>query len=121
MSYWAKKLEELLTVEREKERIEMEKMISREQALAEIEAANDEVYKDEFIEIIQSFYPADSKFPKTQEIGRRLLDQAKNEIENKTWRDLPAAVLKRYAELCEDRGAAEDYASYVSSRETYND
>ena len=98
----------------------MEKMISREQALAEVEAANDEEYKDQFIEIIQSFYPADSKFPKTQEIGRRLLDQAKNEIENKTWRDLPAAVLKRYAELCEDHGAAEYYASYVSSKERTN-
>ena len=117
MSYWAKKLEELLTVEREKERIEMEKMISREQALAEIEAANDEFRRDELITKIEGLYPTDSQFSETNEIGKKLLDQARQEVENKNWRDLPIEILKRYAELCEDQ----DYASYVSSRETYND
>ena len=116
MSYWAKKLEELLTVEREKERT-MEKMISREQALAEIEAANDEFRRDELITKIEGLYPTDSQFSETNEIGKKLLDQARQEVENKNWRDLPIEILKRYAELCEDQ----DYASYVSSRETYND
>jgi len=51
------------------------------------------------IETIELLYPADSQFPDTARIGRKLLEQAKQEVE--TWRNESDDVLLRYAELCE--------------------
>ncbi|MDD5061763.1 MAG: hypothetical protein PHN44_05730 [Candidatus Marinimicrobia bacterium] len=55
--------------------------------------------KQKAIEIIEQLFPADSQYEDTAAIGKRLLDQAKEEIDG--WRNLPEPVLVRYAELCE--------------------
>jgi len=56
------------------------------------------------IQIINAFYPADSQYPKTKEIGEKFLAQAKRECDIVyNWRDEPTNVLVRYAELCEER------------------
>jgi len=50
------------------------------------------------IEQIEGLFPTDSGYWKTNEIGKRLLAQAKSEV--KGWRDEKTTVLIRYAELC---------------------
>lgn len=55
--------------------------------------------RKEAIEIIEGLYPVDSQFLKTNFVGERLLAQAKRECED--WRNLPDAILFRYADLCQ--------------------
>lgn len=59
--------------------------------------------RDEAIKIIQELFPADSRHMHAADTGRRLLDQARREVED--WRNEPTPVLLRYAWLCaeEDR------------------
>lgn len=67
-------------------------MNAREQAIADIDA----------------LFPIDSQYEETNKVGERLLAQAKRECED--WRNLPDAILFRYAELCrqeENRQARE--------------
>ena len=54
--------------------------------------------RDEAIQIIERTYPCDSDSLTTGIIGRRLLMQAKDDVED--WRNQPDAVLVRYAQLC---------------------
>jgi len=56
--------------------------------------------KGKAIQIIESLFPADSQYPKTRKTGLRLLEQAKQNVEN--WRDLPEKILFEYARLCEE-------------------
>jgi hypothetical protein len=68
--------------------------------------------KEEAIKIIDSLYPTDSQFEKTNEVGVNLLAHAKVEIgaPSLTWRNEPTRILVRYAELCqeyEERSARE--------------
>jgi hypothetical protein len=55
--------------------------------------------KEKAIQIIESLFPADSKYPAARETGLRLLEQAKQNVLN--WRDLANEVLFEYARLCE--------------------
>jgi len=76
-------------------------MNAREQAIGDIEA----------------LFPIDSQYEKTNEIGEKLLAQAKRECED--WRNLPDAILFRYAELCrqeENRQAREFDRHYFANR-----
>ena len=54
--------------------------------------------REKAIQEIEGLFPADSNYEKTNEIGERLLAQAKKEL--KGWRDEPTPILVRYAELC---------------------
>ncbi len=54
--------------------------------------------RQEAIQHIESLYPIDSEYEDTNAIGEILLAQAKREVNN--WRNLPDAILIRYAELC---------------------
>ena len=56
--------------------------------------------KDEAIESISHLYPADSEYHDCQEIGKRFMTEAMEEM-NFNWRELPEDVLIRYAEKCE--------------------
>lgn len=60
--------------------------------------------KDKYIDTIRGLYPADSRYPDTAEIGRRLLLEAMEKTAF-NWRDLPEDVLRIYAELCEQEDA----------------
>lgn len=51
------------------------------------------------IQIIDSLFPADSEYVGPRDIGKRLLQQAKDDVNN--WRNESIEVLARYAELCE--------------------
>ncbi len=62
--------------------------------------------REKAIQIIDSLYPTDCNFPKTNKIGIDLLEQAKRNVEN--WRNLPDATLFEYARLCEQKEAAID-------------
>lgn len=55
--------------------------------------------RQEAIDLIAALYPVDSQYAATNAVGERLLAQAKRETEN--WRNLPDAILFRYAELCQ--------------------
>jgi len=55
--------------------------------------------RERAIQIINTLYPPDSKFPECAEIGNRLLAQAKYDCAS--WRNEPIDVLVRFAELCE--------------------
>jgi len=55
--------------------------------------------RQQAISTIEALYPIDSEYEDTNVIGERLLAQAKREYDN--WRNLPDAVLFRYAELCQ--------------------
>lgn len=57
--------------------------------------------REEAISIIGGLYPIDSQYQETSAIGRRLLQQAKEEVDN--WRNEPTEVLLRYAELCQEQ------------------
>ena len=50
------------------------------------------------IETIELLFPADSQYPESAKIGKGLLLQAKDEVNN--WRNEPTPVLIRYAQLC---------------------
>lgn len=50
------------------------------------------------IRAIESTFPADSDGPNTRDVGRRLLDRAREEYTD--WRHESTGVLIRYAELC---------------------
>jgi hypothetical protein len=50
------------------------------------------------IETIELLYPADSQYPDSAQIGKGLLLQAQDEVNN--WRNEPTPVLIRYAQLC---------------------
>lgn len=52
------------------------------------------------IATIEALYPIDSRYPKTSEIGKRLLMQA---LKHYDWRKLPMDLLRRYAELCAEQ------------------
>ena len=52
------------------------------------------------INVIEDMFPVDSDYPKTAEIGEKLLKQAKLEVIG--WRTEPTAVLIKYAQLCID-------------------
>jgi len=56
--------------------------------------------REEAIATIEALYPVDSQYSETNEIGRKLLQQAKEEVDN--WRNESSEVLIRYAELCQD-------------------
>lgn len=43
-------------------------------------------------------FPTDSQYEDTNNVGKRLLEQAKTEVEG--WRNESTPVLIRYAELC---------------------
>ncbi len=51
------------------------------------------------IDTIEALYPIDSQYEETNKVGERLLAQAKRECED--WRNLPDAILFRYADLCQ--------------------
>lgn len=51
------------------------------------------------ISIIEGLFPTDSEYVGTNSIGKRLLQQAKDELNN--WRNEPTNILIRYAQLCE--------------------
>jgi hypothetical protein len=59
----------------------------------------DEKIVKDAIEDIEALYPVDSEFPKTNEIGRKLLIMA---ILKHNWRKLPEEILYSYAELCRE-------------------
>lgn len=73
--------------------------------------------RKEAIAIIESLFPPDSQWEKTNEIGKRLLQQAKDETEN--WRNLPDAVLFRYADLCEQEESRQDRESRRKHKERW--
>jgi hypothetical protein len=50
------------------------------------------------IQIIEGLYPPDSEYPESAEIGKRLLEQAKQEVQG--WRTESEEVLTRFAQLC---------------------
>lgn len=52
--------------------------------------------REQVIEVIEHIFPADSKYEETADIGTKLLFQAIAD----QWRQLPTAVLARYAEFC---------------------
>ncbi len=54
--------------------------------------------REEAIQEIEGLFPVDSQYEKTNEVGEKLLAQAKREING--WRTEPTGVLIRYAELC---------------------
>ena len=54
--------------------------------------------REEAIQQIEGLFPTDSQYEKTNEVGERLLAQAKREVAG--WRTEPTEVLIRYAELC---------------------
>ena len=54
--------------------------------------------REQAIDTIKHLYPADSEYAPTAEIGKRLLEQAKMEVQG--WRTEPTEVLIRYAHLC---------------------
>lgn len=54
--------------------------------------------RQQAIDTIEGLYPTDSQYSETTTIGKRLLQQAKGELNN--WRNEPTEVLIRYAELC---------------------
>lgn len=64
--------------------------------------------RKEAISIIESLYPADSQYPDSREIGKRLLEQAESEING--WRNKSTEVLIRYAELCQQEETRQDRA-----------
>ena len=51
------------------------------------------------IDTIEALYPIDSQYEGTNATGERLLAQAKRECDD--WRNLPDAILFRYADLCQ--------------------
>ena len=55
--------------------------------------------KQKAINEIEGLFPADAEYSDTAEIGQRLLEQARREINN--WRNEPEAILFRYLELCQ--------------------
>ena len=55
--------------------------------------------REEAIATIEGLYPTDSQYERTNEIGRDLLRQAKEQVQG--WRSEPTEVLIRYAELCQ--------------------
>lgn len=55
--------------------------------------------RQQAISTIEALYPIDSQYEETNAIGERLLAQAKRERED--WRNLPDAILFRYADLCQ--------------------
>jgi len=57
--------------------------------------------KEQAIANIEGLYPADSQYEQSREIGKKLLEQAKMEIQG--WRSEPTEVLIRYAELCMEK------------------
>ena len=56
--------------------------------------------REDAIRSIEGLFPPDAPYPDTATIGQRLLDQAKREAQG--WRDLPDAVLFRFADLCQE-------------------
>jgi len=54
--------------------------------------------REQAIANIEGLFPVDSQYEKTNEVGERLLAQAKREVCG--WRTEPTEVLIRYAELC---------------------
>lgn len=56
--------------------------------------------RDEAVTHIESLYPIDCEYEDTNEIGAKLLIAAIRELD---WRNLPDAVLIRYAQLCIDK------------------
>ena len=61
------------------------------------------VTKEEAIKTIKDLYPPDATYPGTARKGRRLLDQAKqnlNLIDHSAWTKLPKDLLIEFAKLC---------------------
>ena len=54
--------------------------------------------REQAIQEIEGLFPTDSQYDKTNEVGERLLAQAKREVVG--WRNEPTEILIRYAELC---------------------
>ena len=54
--------------------------------------------REEAISIIECLFPADSQYQESREIGKKFLQQAKDEANN--WRNEPDNILFRYADLC---------------------
>ena len=76
----------------------IEKMKFIEEHLVMEDTSNE---KEKAIQDIEGLYPPDASNEDTAEIGRQLLQQAKNEVYD--WRDLPEKVLVRFALLCKER------------------
>ena len=57
--------------------------------------------REELVGIIEMYYPADSRYQRTRQIGQKLLEEAKK-IKN-DWRNEDLGVLKEYARLCIER------------------
>ena len=62
--------------------------------------------RDQAIAIIEGLFPTDSQYVETNNIGKRLLEQAKRDTEG--WRNEPTPVLIRYAELCQAEEIRQD-------------
>jgi hypothetical protein len=56
--------------------------------------------REQLIELIDALFPADSQDPETARIGRALLLEAQDQVQD--WRDEPTEVLREYARLCEE-------------------
>ena len=56
--------------------------------------------RDDAITHIERLYPADSQYSDTAATGQALMKKAIEECGG--WRELPEAILARYAELCID-------------------
>ena len=73
--------------------------------------------REQAIQQIEGLFPADSQYEKTNEIGLKLLAQAKREVAG--WRTEQTEVLIRYAELCiaeENRQAREYDRHFFANR-----
>lgn len=74
--------------------------------------------RDNWIQSIDSMFPIDSPYEKTNEIGRRLLIES---IEESDWRLLPDEILVIYAQKClaEDNRQTNELLDTVFSHQKY--
>ncbi len=70
--------------------------------------------REQAIANIEGLYPADSQYIQTAEIGKKLLEQAKMEVQG--WRNEPTEVLIRYAQLCMSLEAQETRKLLANNR-----
>ena len=73
--------------------------------------------RKEAITEIEALYPTDSQYPKTNEVGERLLKQAK--MEKESWRTESTEVLIRYAELCQQEEKTQNRHDFLNRHGHY--
>lgn len=67
-----------------------------------IKLQNEQRIKKQAIDTISSLYPSDSEFSSVNDIGKEFMLESMEEV-GFNWRELPQAVLVRWAEKCEIR------------------